>query len=444
MTAAATLVVAIAMAVASVGLVWAVRHQLLGRIDRQASGSVRQIAGQLVNGVPPNGVALPGPGGATGFVSVQDGSGRVVKSAGPLQENDQIFINGETPPPGAAGTATLDAKGVPFAVQYKTVGTPAGPFTVIVGASLDGVRHSISALEGTLAVGLPFFVALVGMLAWVVTGRALRPVEAMRAEVEAISSGTLHRRVPEPDTGDEVSRLARTMNAMLDRLEGASTRQRQFVSDASHELRSPVATIRAQLEVALANPDDADWPEVARRVLGEEARLETLVSDLLLLASTDEQHELRGAVDLDLGRLAREEADRPRRAPVAVDVAADGDGGGLAVVGRPDQLTRVVANLLDNACRYAAHDVRMSVARVNGDVCLRVDDDGPGIPVDDRARVFERFTRLDPARVHGESGAAGLGLALVRSVVERHHGSVVVDEAPSGGARLEVTLPASD
>ncbi|MBV9286093.1 MAG: hypothetical protein JO176_15835 [Acidimicrobiia bacterium] len=103
-----------------------------------------------------------------------------------------------------------------------------------------------------------------------------------------------------------------------------------------------------------------------------------------------------------------------------------------------------MANLLDNACRYAAHDVRMSVARVNGDVCLRVDDDGPGIPVDDRARVFERFTRLDPARVHGESGAAGLGLALVRSVVERHHGSVVVDEAPSGGARLEVTLPASD
>jgi signal transduction histidine kinase len=445
MTAAATLVVAAAMALASIALVVVVRHQLLDRIDRQSTANVRAIQGQLASGVPPGGVALPGPGPVTGFAAVQDGSGQVVKSSGSLEGGEKVLINGTTPPPGVSGDATLDASGVPFAVRYTTVATPGGPFTVIVGSPLDGVRRSVSALEGTLAVGLPFLVGLVAVLAWAVTGRALRPVEAMRAEVEAISGGTLHRRVPDPGSGDEVSRLARTMNAMLDRLEGASTRQRQFVSDASHELRSPVAAIRTQLEVALAEPD-ADWPVVARKALGEEARLETLVSDLLLLASTDEQRELHGAVDVDVAALAREEAARPRRLAVSVDVAlVDGatDGGGCHVVGRPDQLTRVVANLLDNACRHAQTGVRVSVARDNGDVRLLVDDDGPGIPAEDRDRVFERFTRLDPSRVRAEQGSAGLGLALVHAVVERHHGTVCVDEAPNGGARLQVTLPAA-
>jgi signal transduction histidine kinase len=270
----------------------------------------------------------------------------------------------------------------------------------------------------------------------------------MRAEVEAISGGTLHRRVPDPGSGDEVSRLARTMNAMLDRLEGASTRQRQFVSDASHELRSPVTTMRAQLEVALANPDDADWPVVARRLLDEEGRLETLVSDLLLLARTDEEREMRGVVDVDVGELARDEAGRSRRLPVRVSIeqphesdgSADGD---LRVVGRPDQLTRVVANLLDNACRHAHAAVELWVARDNGYVRLRVDDDGPGIPVQDRDRVFERFTRLDPSRSHVGEGSAGLGLALVRAVVERHHGTVGVEDSPAGGSRLQVRLPAA-
>jgi signal transduction histidine kinase len=439
MTAAATLVVAVAMALASIGLVFAVRHQLLGRIDRQSTANVRAIQGQLANGVPPGGVALPGPA-VTGFAAVQNGSGEVVRSSGSIANGEKVLINGTTPPPGVSGGATLDASGVPFAVKYTTVATPDGAFTVIVGSPLDGVRRSVSALEGTLAVGLPFLVALVGVLAWMVTGRALRPVEAMRTEVEAISGGTLHRRVPDPGSGDEVSRLARTMNAMLDRLEGASTRQRQFVSDASHELRSPVAAIRAQLEVALAEPD-ADWPSVARRALGEESRLETLVADLLLLASADEQRELHGAVDVDVAGLAREEAARPRRLPVSVDAPIDaGDG---HVIGRPEQLTRVIANLLDNACRHGQTRVHLSVARDNGDVRLLIDDDGSGIPPEDRDRVFERFTRLDPSRVGSQQGSAGLGLALVRAVVERHRGTVQVDEAPNGGARLQVTLPAA-
>jgi signal transduction histidine kinase len=357
-----------------------------------------------------------------------------------------VIIQGSELPPGATGSAKLDAAGQPFALNYTKVRGSGDTFTVIVGSPLDAVRRSINTLTSTLAIGLPFLVALVGAVAWFFTGRALRPVDAMRAEVEEISGGTLHRRVPDPDTGDEVSRLARTMNQMLDRLEGASQRQREFVSDASHELRSPVAAIRAQLEVALAEGDNADWPVVARKALGEEARLEALVSDLLLLASSDEQRDLTndiGAVDVDVAALVRDEAARPRSVPVDVDI--DGASApALLVRGRADQLVRVVANLLDNASRHAAGRVQATVARCDGAVVVAVDDDGPGIPPADRERVFERFTRLDPARARPEHGGAGLGLALTRAVVERHGGTVAASDSPLGGARLEVTLPAPD
>jgi signal transduction histidine kinase len=445
-TIAATLVVAAAMALASFGLVRAVRLQLLGRIEQTGKAKLQAIASELANGVPPDGAAMLVPPPGAGFVSVQDASGKVVDSAGiPTGAQEGVVFEGRALQPGKTGAATLDAAGQPFALSYTKVPTGGDTFTVIVGSPLDSVRRSISALEGTLALGLPFLVAMVGGLAWLVTGRALRPVEAMRAEVEAISGGTLHRRVADPATGDEVSRLAHTMNDMLDRLESASQRQRQFVSDASHELRSPVAAIRAQLEVALAQAGTAsgagvDWPTVARKALGEEARLEALVSDLLMLASTDEQRELQGAVDVDIAALVREEVARPRA--VTVELLATG-GTSWPVRGRPDQLGRVVANLLDNACRYAAGRVTVSLEKVANAVQIVVEDDGPGIPVEDRERVFERFTRLDPARVRTGHGGAGLGLALARAVIEHHHGTIRIGDPTAGGARLEVTLPTS-
>ena len=448
-TITATVVVAAAMAVASFALVSAVRTQLLDRIEKRAKEKVAFIAGQLKEGVPPTGVSVAGPGVGPGpevggFVSVQDANGKVVQSVGAPREvrTGGVLIQGSELPAGETGAAKLDAAGQPFALNYTKVPTPGDTFTVIVGSPLDSVRRSINTLASTLAIGLPFLVALVGGLAWFFTGRALHPVEAMRAEVEEISGGTLHRRVPEPATGDEVSRLARTMNQMLDRLEGASQRQREFVSDASHELRSPVAAIRTQLEVALAAGDSADWPAVARKALAEEARLEALVSDLLLLASSDEQRDAVVEGDVDVAALVRDEAARPRRVPVdvVVEAAAD-DAGTVSVPGRADQLGRVIANLLDNACRHAGARVVASVVRRDGAVVVTVDDDGPGIPEADRQRVFERFTRLDPARARPEHGGAGLGLALAKAVVERHRGTIMATSSPQGGARLEVVLP---
>lgn len=304
----------------------------------------------------------------------------------------------------------------------------------IVEESVDGVRNA-------LYVAFPVLVGAAGLGAWLLAGRALRPVEAIRTEVESITGSTLDRRVPVPSSGDEVARLAATMNAMLDRLEDASNRQQRFVADASHELRSPVTAIRTELEVAQRTAGPDDWPAVAARLLGEEARLEAVIADLLLLASLDEVTPTPEAVTIDLAELVQEEV--RRRAPdgaVAVEVDAPAS---VAVRGNRTQLRRAVANLLDNAGRHARTSVRVAVHDRDGRARVLVDDDGPGIPTADRERVFERFTRLDEHRARdGQAGGAGLGLSLVRGIVDRHGGTARVETAPLGGARVVIDLPA--
>ena len=287
---------------------------------------------------------------------------------------------------------------------------------------------------------VPLLIALVGFAVWYLAGRALRPVEAIRAEAEEITGTTIHRRVPEPATDDEVGRLARTMNAMLDRLEESSQRQRRFVSDASHELRSPLASIRANLEVALRNSDRADWPAVAGRALAEDERMENMVTDLLDLARLDETTEgtpIESLPEVDLDELVLDETVRPHRVPVDTTRVSAG-----RVHGRREQLARVVRNLLDNADRHARSRVALALQNGDGTVELTVDDDGPGIPADDRERVFDRFTRLDDGRAR-DAGGLGLGLAMVKTIVEGHGGTIEIDDAPLGGARVAVRLPAA-
>jgi signal transduction histidine kinase len=340
---------------------------------------------------------------------------------------DQVHVVG----PGVTyGTDSFD-------VQTSTVQTAAGKaYTVVVASPLDGVQRSINTMKGSLLTAFPFVVALVAMVAWLVVGRALQPVEAMRREVEVITANTMHRRVPEPRTSDEISRLAHTMNAMLDRLETSAAQQRQFVADASHELRSPIATIRAELEVALRAGERADWPRVAEGVLEEENRLEMLVADLLLLASVDEQMLPVDEAPVDLSAVVGGEAARARR--IAVTMLPSG---AAFVAGRADQLARVAGNLLDNAARFAHETVQVSVMSDGDRVRVIVDDDGPGIAPHDRQRVFERFTRLDQSRARN-AGGAGLGLALAKGIVERHRGMIRIDDSPLGGARAIVELPA--
>jgi signal transduction histidine kinase len=283
-------------------------------------------------------------------------------------------------------------------------------------------------------------VAVLTLLVWWLAGRLLAPVEALRSEVAAIGGTDLHRRVRQPPGDDEIGRLARTMNQMLGRLDDAVGRQQRFVADASHELRGPLTRIRTELEVDLANPGPVDrLGDTHRSVLAEVTGLQRLVDDLLQLARADAgvASDRREPVDLD--DLVLREA---RRVRASGRVALDGTGVSAAqVIGDPDQLTRAIRNLVDNAERHAASRVALALAEVDGVAVLTIGNDGPGIPEDQRERIFERFGRLDDARDRG-TGGAGLGLAITREIVERHGGTITAEPGEEG-ARFVVRIPAA-
>ena len=430
-TVVATVLTGVALTVAAVMLVSAVERRLEDQIRTDTQSAASRVAVAVQSGQPVDLAARSAAAGGTLLWIVND-SGQVV-AVGPGTLSTEIA--------GVAGSpeAQLIRSPQPFEVAYQSAVGTAGPVNVVAASPLADVQRSVAELSRLLWVGIPVLVVLVGALAWVLVGRALKPVDSLREEVDEISHSTLHRRVAEPVTGDEVGRLARPMNAMLDRLEGSAGRQRQFVSDASHELRSPLATIRAKVEVATMHPELADWPAVSDTVLSEIDRLDDLVGDLLQLARLDETGgRLAARSEVDLDELATAEVMRLRAVGIAVD---DAGVSAARVLGDRGALGRVVRNLADNAARHATARVAVSVGREGGDAVLRVDDDGSGVAVADRERVFERFTRLDEGRWRG-AGGAGLGLALVRAVATAHGGTVAVLDAPLGGARFEVRLPA--
>jgi signal transduction histidine kinase len=328
----------------------------------------------------------------------------------------------------------------PFRVLSRRVDSTDGPVIVYVASSLDVVSESTSTLRRSLILAVPILAALLGGLIWWLVGRTLQPVEAIRVEVAGIGGSELHRRVPVPGGGDEIARLATTMNAMLDRVEDASRRQQRFVADASHELRSPLTRIRSEMEVDLAHPEGADLAATHRSVLEEAAGLQRLVDDLLLLARTDAgaSPAARGRVDLD--DVVLRSARRLRERGVAVDSSSVT---GAQVIGDADQLGRAVANVVDNAARHATARVTLGLAEQDGHAVLAVTDDGPGVPPQHHERVFDRFTRLDDAR-STDAGGAGLGLAIAREIVERHGGRIRIDPTHVDGARFVITLPLAD
>jgi signal transduction histidine kinase len=317
-TIGATAVVGVALVVGSLILVGVLRRDLRSSVDRTAKLRARDVAALLSSGTPPT--DLPVDGEESSLVQVLDGRGRVVASSGNVAGEPAIADVA----PGAVRTVGQLAisDGHRYRVAAVGVTTPAGQFKVLAARSLDPADEGVASLGGLLAGGLPVLVLLVTVTTWVVTGRALRPVEAIRSEVSAITSTELARRVPAPPGDDEIARLARTMNQMLERLEGASVRQQRFVSDASHELRSPIATIRHELEVVLANPQAVEISELAERLLSEDLRMQSLVEDLLLLARADEGTLIPNRRHVDLDDLAMTEIARLRqRGKVRVDAS---------------------------------------------------------------------------------------------------------------------------
>ncbi len=311
-----------------------------------------------------------------------------------------------------------------------------------------GSDSDISSGIGDIAlVALPLLLFGLGAITWFSLGRALNPVAAMIDQVDNIGADSLDQRVAVPVADDELKHLATTMNRMLDRLQGANERQRQFISDASHELRSPITATGVTLDVARARPDEADWEHVASVVDEENTRLASLVDDLLLLARMDEDagHDSESyawAVDLDEVCLA--EAERPHPVEVSVRVIEP-----VRVTGNTSALKRLVRNLVENATAHAATSVWIEIEQSGQQAIVRVADDGPGVPPEFAEKIFERFVRVDESRVRNDhrspkKGGAGLGLAIARRVAQNHDGSVKLVEEPGYGAVFELRLPLVD
>jgi signal transduction histidine kinase len=316
-----------------------------------------------------------------------------------------------------------------FAVATQPVQTADGRLFVQARASLDPAAAALETLRAVLLPGVPALLLLVAGLTWLVVGRALAPVSAIRRELADITATDLHRRVPVPRARDEVTLLAETTNRTLDRLEHAVGRHRRFVADAAHELRSPLAVLRTRLEVAPAQPLTAE-------ALADVERIQRLTTDLLLLARLDAGEPPEHA-EVDLGQVAAEEATRARpRTDVRVALRI---GPGIVVRGSAEQLRRLVANLVDNAVRHAAGTVVVRLRQCDDEAVLEVEDDGPGIPAEHHNAVFDRFTRLDEARAR-DAGGSGLGLAIAREIAVHHGGALAVAGGPPG-ALLRTRIP---
>lgn len=364
-------------------------------------------------------------------IQVLDAQGRIVGS-----DHPDVTRALRTSPGRSRGVSArpLDDR---FAVYARS--TPSGRL-IVVGVSQEQVERATTTAVVLLLIGVPLGIALLAVVVWLAIGRALRPVEVMRREADMITSAHLHRRLAVPPGEDEIPLLASTLNEMLDRIDRAQSQQRQFVSDASHELRSPLTSLRQVAEVALRHPDATSVRDVAGTVFAEEQRMETLVQALLMLARLDDGGSARpGVVDLDDAVLREVQRLRAASPGLTFDIAGVSAG---QVHGEAVLLGQVVTNLLSNAARHAASRVVVGLSEVGERVVFTVDDDGSGIPPEDRERVFERFVRLDEARAR-DSGGTGLGLAIVRKVVDAGNGTVRVEESRLGGARFVVELPAS-
>ncbi|WSB56446.1 HAMP domain-containing histidine kinase [Streptomyces cellulosae] len=458
-TLGATLVVAVALVAAGTALLLSLRANLTSEAGTRAERSAQAVASELAARTPLD--KLSGLDAEDTPVQIVDEDGVLLAASEDLERITGTGTAEVTPAPGrsdadddrdgeddddrdddsldpgeispgashANGTATIDGDTEDYRFASVEVETPdQGRLTVHAGAPLAAEHSAVGTALTAMLIGFPLLLGVVAAVTWLVTGRALRPVEGIRQEMAAITaSEDLRRRVPEPATHDEIARLARTTNATLAALESSVERQRRFVADASHELRSPIASLRTQLEVAAAHPELLDLDGAVE----DTVRLQNLAADLLLLARLDAGERPAGT-RVDLAALAREEAAGRQRVTVEAEPAE--------VSGSRGQLGRVLANLLDNAERHARERITVTVRREGGEAVVGVADDGEGVAEADRERIFERFVRLDAARSR-DDGGAGLGLAIARDVAVRHGGTLTAGAAPAGGALFELRLP---
>jgi signal transduction histidine kinase len=430
------IVVLVALALASAGFVAVLYQSLLEGVDDATAGRVRHIAEALQSNSPGDlDSALLTTNQRVVAIQLIAPDGKVVKRSGsapntPLVPVTEFGLN----------LRHMSDDAVPnddMRVSGQRVNTSSGEYTVLVGGGSEAVEATARTVALLLAAGAPIIIAVVAAATYWLVRRSLKSVDAIRNRVAEISTSDLAERVPVPASRDEIAALAVTMNEMLSRIEAGHRAQQRFLGDASHELRSPLATIISGLEAAEAHPELLDADLAINTLLPEAQRMRLLIEDLLLLARADEQSlKLRKERAL-LGDLAEVEANRARRdagCTIHTEISP------ARFVGDPVAVSRVIRNLVDNAVRHAKSRVDIHVGSRNGDATITVSDDGRGITLAERTRVFERFVRLDSDRARS-SGGTGLGLAIVAEVVAAHGGTVTIDDRPGGGTTMTVVLP---
>lgn len=384
----------------------------------------------------PSGVdfPLPAPQGNQALVSYRVSSALIVDSG--------VLNAGEVPatvPAACRGSETWDVipstgSGPDTLSMIRRVTLSDVNWSIMVSMPMAAAQDDIAQVANAIRVGVPLLVVVVAVLLWLVTAQALRPVTRIAEQSEQISLGTLDQRLPDPVHDDEIADLTSHLNGMLDRLERASDAQHQFISDASHELRSPVATILAISE----HPAPAS--EEIGVIHSEASRLSALVDALIELARAQEgTSQNRESFALD--EMLLEDAERilvpAERRGVTIDTT---DVRSVSILASRAAVSGIVRNLVDNAVRHARSEVVLACAVEGSWALVSVSDDGPGIPEDQRDRVFERFVRLDTGRARS-LGGTGLGLALVKELVQAHGGEVWVSNSSRGGAAFQLRLP---
>lgn len=426
-TVAATAIVAFALVAGGAGLWLTARDSLYGGLRAAAGQDAELLIAEIRAGRDPD---LHDPDDDR-FVQVVV-AGQVVART-----------DGSPAAPVTTGDAVVADEHYPLVTRSE------GDVTVIAGRASSDADETLAALARSLLLGIPLLVALVAVVTWLSVGRALAPVDRMRRQVDEITSATLSRRIDEPPTRDEISRLAATLNGMLDRLDASQDAQQRFISDASHELRSPLASLLQLADVASRYPDRVTCDELVEAVQEEGARLNAIVGGMLLLARADEHALVPVARDVDLDDLLLTEARRLDEVLRGSAIAVDTTGIRPARVrGDPDLLSRLVRNIVDNAARHARTRIALRTRmEPRGDAdggrwaILAVADDGEGVPEGERERVFDRFVRRDAARGRG-AGGAGLGLAIAREITRAHGGTIRLSADPElGGALVEARLP---
>ncbi|MFF3570948.1 sensor histidine kinase [Nocardia jiangxiensis] len=427
-------VVAVVVLLGAVVVVSLLYRSLYGSVDSPALARLSEITDQLHTTAP--GGLNPALLSATSHieaVQIFDATGALVRSSAGAPGRPLVTV------PGSGAVTGLSADGpADLRVSARTVHGPAGVFTVLAAVSAEPAEDALKDVALGLALSGPIVVLAAAAATYALVGRSLASVEAIRARVADIGASELSQRVPVPLARDEIARLATTMNEMLTRIETGHTAQRRFLADASHELRSPLATLVAGLELAHHHPDTADDSLIGATLLPEAVRMQKLIADLLTLATADDHGLTLHATDVDLDDIAATVVAAVRHTCMAVAVTAQLQP--VRIDGDPQALTRVVRNLLDNAVTHARSMVTVTLTATDTTARVVIDDDGPGIPDADRLRVFDRFVRLQDDRGRS-SGGTGLGLAIVAEIVTAHHGTVDIGRSPLGGARLSVDLP---